>query len=98
MAKCRARGAFKGELAPVVPEGVGWGLLDAHEGLSIQDAVVHVDWVATVPPLSLSLWGQGNTCEHLRRRHGSPVGMGGRVLPQVYLGLCECPMNKGVSG
>lgn len=44
-----------GELAPVVPEGVGRGLLDAHEGLGVQDAVVHVDRVATVLPLSLCL-------------------------------------------
>lgn len=48
----------QGKLAPVVPEGVGWGLLDAHEGLGVQDAVVHVDGVATVLPLSLCLWGQ----------------------------------------
>lgn len=40
---------------PVVPESVGRGLLDAHEGLSIQDAVIHMDWVATVLPLSLRL-------------------------------------------
>ena len=60
--KCRALGGSEGELVPVVPEGVGGGLLDAHEGLGIQDAVVHVDWVATVLPLSLCLWDQGNTC------------------------------------
>lgn len=40
---------------PVVPESVGRGFLDAHEGLSIQDAVIHMDWVATVLPLSLRL-------------------------------------------
>lgn len=40
---------------PVVPESVGRGLLDAHKGLSIQDAVIHMDWVATVLPLSLRL-------------------------------------------
>lgn len=38
---------------PVVPESVGRGLLGAHEGLSIEDAVIHMDWVATVLPLSL---------------------------------------------
>jgi hypothetical protein len=48
--------------SPVVSEGVGRGLLDAHEGLSVQDTVVHVDWVAIVFPLSLSLWDQGNLC------------------------------------
>lgn len=60
-AKCRALGASEGELAPVVPEGVGRGLLDAHEGLGVQDAVVHVDWVATVLPLSLCLCQAGGT-------------------------------------
>lgn len=40
---------------PVVPESVGRGLLDAHEGLSIQDAVIHMDRVATVLPLGLGL-------------------------------------------
>lgn len=47
-------------LAPVVPGGVCRGLLDALEGLSVQDAVVHVDGVAVVLPLSLRIWGQGS--------------------------------------
>lgn len=59
-ARRRGLGASEKRLAPVVPEGVGGRLLDAHEGLGIQDAVVHVDWVATVLPLSLCLWGRGN--------------------------------------
>lgn len=64
-----ARGALE-ELAPVVPESVGRGLLDAHEGLRVQDAVVHMDRVAAVLPLSLCLWSQSNTLAlgHLRRQ------------------------------
>lgn len=55
-------GGSEGERAPVVPEGVGRGLLDAHEGLGVQDAVVHMDWVATVLPLSLCLWDPSDAC------------------------------------
>lgn len=39
--------------SPVVPERIGWGLLDTHEGFGIQNAVIHMDRVATVLPLSL---------------------------------------------
>lgn len=64
-AECRALRSFQGKPraaqypgttllhSPVVPERVGWGLLDTHEGFGIQDAVIHVDGVATVLPLSL---------------------------------------------
>lgn len=59
--RAQGPGGLRAELAPVVPEGVGGGLLDAHEGLRVQDAVVHVDGVATVLPLGLCLCGHGDT-------------------------------------
>lgn len=64
-AECRVPRSFQGKHSaiqclgttllhlPVVPERVGWGLLDTHERFSIQDAVIHVDGVATVLSLSL---------------------------------------------
>jgi len=40
---------------PVIPEGVGWWFLHTHQGLRVEDAVVHMHLVAVVTPAFLLL-------------------------------------------